>query len=113
MAACSNGACASKSERNPDLPSPHFSVSHLAFDSVLGTFKLVILILVAFSGFAALNGKTRGPTPDNFTNAFEGSRNDIYGIASCIYNVSRLRRSVTDSMLTQLFQGRLELRWLR
>lgn len=43
--------------------------------------------MIAFAGFGALAGRTRdSQPPDNFSNAFVGSRNDIYGIASCIYN---------------------------
>ena len=52
----------------------------------MGLFKIVILLLIAFAGFGALAGHTQGPTPDNFTNAFAGTRSDIYGIAQCIYN---------------------------
>lgn len=58
----------------------------LRFQNALGMIKFFILLLIAFAGFAALAGHTRIPKPDNFTNAFEGSRNDIYGIAQCIYN---------------------------
>lgn len=58
----------------------------LLFQNVIGTFKVVILLLIVFSGFAALAGRTKGPAPDNFTNAFDGTRSDIYGIANCIYN---------------------------
>ncbi|KAI8825615.1 amino acid permease-domain-containing protein [Fimicolochytrium jonesii] len=59
----------------------------LRFQNVVGLFKLVILVLIAFTGFAALAGKSRAnPPPDNFTNAFEGTRSDLYGIVSCIYN---------------------------
>lgn len=59
----------------------------LRLQNALGVFKLVILLLVSISGFAALAGRTKiQPPPDNFTNAFAGTRNDIFGIASCIYN---------------------------
>ncbi|KAL4400191.1 methionine permease [Malassezia pachydermatis] len=58
----------------------------LIFQNVIGIFKVVILLLIVFAGFAALAGQTEGPTPDNFTNAFAGTRSDIYGVASCIYN---------------------------
>jgi hypothetical protein len=54
----------------------------------MGTFKIVILLLISFSGFAALAGKTKIEPPRNFDNAFAGTRSDMFGIASCIYNVS-------------------------
>jgi len=60
----------------------------LLFQNGLGMFKVVILALIVFAGFGALAGHTKAPTPDNFTNAFEGSRSDVYGIGNCIYNVS-------------------------
>ncbi|WFD29881.1 methionine permease [Malassezia sp. CBS 17886] len=58
----------------------------LAFQNALGLFKVVILVLIAFAGFAALAGHIRVPPPHNFDNAFAGSRSDIYGVAQCIYN---------------------------
>lgn len=62
-------------------------------DSTIGLFKIVILLLISFAGFAALAGHTKGPAPNNFTNAFAGTRSDIYGIAQCIYNVSDITQS--------------------
>jgi hypothetical protein len=53
----------------------------------MGVFKIVILLLISCAGFAGLAGKTRVEVPNNFVNAFEGTRNDMFGIASCIYNV--------------------------
>ncbi|WFD25437.1 methionine permease [Malassezia nana] len=58
----------------------------LMFQNAIGTFKVVILFLIVFAGFAALAGHYKGPEVHNFSNAFEGSRNDIYGVSSCIYN---------------------------
>jgi len=58
----------------------------LMFQNAIGTFKVVILFLIVFAGFVALGGHTKGPNPHNFDNAFEGARNDIYGVSSCIYN---------------------------
>lgn len=58
--------------------------------SVMGVFKIVIMLLISFAGFGALAGRTKVEVPNNFVNAFEGSRNDMFGIASCIYNVSPL-----------------------
>ncbi len=60
----------------------------LRFQNAFGLFKIVILLVISFAGFAALAGHVRGGAPDNFTNAFQGTRGDIYGIAQCIYNVS-------------------------
>ncbi|TPX55885.1 hypothetical protein PhCBS80983_g04941 [Powellomyces hirtus] len=59
----------------------------LRFQNVVGLVKLAILVLIAITGFFALAGKTKDvPAPDNFTNAFEGTRSDLYGIVNCIYN---------------------------
>ncbi|PKI84483.1 methionine permease [Malassezia vespertilionis] len=58
----------------------------LRFQNALGLFKVVILVLIVFAGFAALAGHVRIPKPHNFDNAFSGTRSDIYGVASCIYN---------------------------
>lgn len=71
-------------------------------NSVMGFFKIIILLLISFAGFAALAGRTRVEVPNNFINAFEGTRNDMFGIASCIYNVSANARcrSTARSSLT-------------
>ena len=58
----------------------------LLFQNTVGLFKVVILLLIVFAGFAALAGHTKGPTPHNFSNAFDNTRNDIYGVSQCIYN---------------------------
>ncbi|KAJ3162580.1 hypothetical protein HDU88_006613 [Geranomyces variabilis] len=59
----------------------------LRFQNVAGTLKLAILVLIAVTGFAALGGHTKlDVQPDNFSNAFEGTRSDTYGIVNCIYN---------------------------
>lgn len=40
--------------------------------NVLGVFKVVVLLVIVFAGFAALAGHVKvDPKPDNFTNAFE------------------------------------------
>jgi len=39
--------------------------------NVLGCFKLVLLLLVVCTGFAALAGRSAGPTPNNFS-SFHG-----------------------------------------
>ena len=58
----------------------------LRFQNVVGVLKLVILLFISLAGFAALAGRTQTPAPDNFTNAFAGSRSDVYGTVNCIYN---------------------------
>lgn len=58
----------------------------LLFQNALGTFKVVILLLIVFAGFAALAGENRGKVPHNFNNAFAGARSDVYAVSSCIYN---------------------------
>lgn len=58
----------------------------LVFQNVLGTFKVVILFLIVFAGFAALAGENKGKVPHNFDNAFTGARSDVYAVSSCIYN---------------------------
>jgi amino acid transporter len=59
------------------------------FQNAIGAFKIAIMLVIVFAGFAALGGHTRVPVvPSNFDNAFAGSRSDIYGIASCIVRTS-------------------------
>ncbi|KAJ3006254.1 hypothetical protein HKX48_000214 [Thoreauomyces humboldtii] len=59
----------------------------LRFQNAAGLIKLVILVLIAVAGFFALAGKTKlDVQPDNFSNAFEGTRSDLFGISNCIYN---------------------------
>ena len=38
----------------------------------LGVFKLVVLVLIIFTGFAALSGRMHGEKPDNFS-SFDGA----------------------------------------
>ncbi|KAK8044637.1 amino acid transporter [Apiospora rasikravindrae] len=47
--------------------------------NVLGIFKVVILLLIVFSGFAALAGRRRVPDPHNFDNAFRLETGDGWG----------------------------------
>ncbi|WFD45359.1 methionine permease [Malassezia psittaci] len=58
----------------------------LWFQNILGVFKVVILLLIVFAGFAALAGHHNGPNPHNFENAFAGTHNSVYNVSSCIYN---------------------------
>jgi hypothetical protein len=80
--------------------------------NIVGIFKIVILLLISFAGFGALAGKTKIDPPNNFDNAFAGTRNDIFGISSCIYNVSDHRTLIymeADKILRYPFKGNLEL----
>ncbi|WVQ74904.1 hypothetical protein IAR50_004512 [Cryptococcus sp. DSM 104548] len=58
----------------------------LRFLNIVGFFKIIILLLISFAGFGALAGHTKIDPPHNFSDAFVGTRSDIFGIAACIYN---------------------------
>ncbi|WDK18603.1 amino acid permease [Colletotrichum graminicola] len=47
--------------------------------NVLGVFKVVVLLFIVFSGFAALAGRRRVPDPHNFDNAFRIEDGEGYG----------------------------------
>jgi len=47
--------------------------------NVLGVFKVVILLFIVFSGFAALAGHRRIPDPENFKDAFKLEVTEDYG----------------------------------
>jgi amino acid transporter len=47
--------------------------------NVLGVFKVVILLFIIFSGFAALAGHRKIPNPHNFDDAFRLEKGDGYG----------------------------------
>ncbi|KAI1076893.1 amino acid transporter [Whalleya microplaca] len=47
--------------------------------NLLGIFKVVILLLIVFSGFAAIAGRLRVPPPGNFHNAFDIEVTEDYG----------------------------------
>ncbi|RPB05326.1 amino acid transporter [Choiromyces venosus 120613-1] len=56
--------------------------------NALGVFKVVILLLIVFSGFAALAGNIRiDEKPNNFTSAFEGRRGDATSYTSALLNI--------------------------
>ncbi|KAI0671380.1 amino acid/polyamine transporter I [Trametes maxima] len=60
----------------------------LRLQNVLGTIKLLILLLIIISGFAALGGHLKIEKPHNFTNAFAGTKNaSAYGVVTALYNV--------------------------
>lgn len=58
--------------------------------NVLGIFKVVVLLLIVFSGFAALGGHLKIPKPHNFDNAFSFDPDmggGIYNYASALLRV--------------------------
>jgi amino acid transporter len=59
----------------------------LRLQNILGVIKLIILLIIVFSGFAALGGHLRIEKPHNFENAFEGTTGSAYGVVTALYNV--------------------------
>ncbi|KAE9964973.1 hypothetical protein BLS_007935 [Venturia inaequalis] len=59
----------------------------LRLQNFLGVIKLLILLLIIVSGFAALGGHLRIEKPNNFDNAFEGTTGSAYGVVTALYNV--------------------------
>ncbi|KIW14105.1 hypothetical protein PV08_06886 [Exophiala spinifera] len=59
----------------------------LRLQNLLGVFKLVIVLLIVVSGWAALGGALKVPKPHNFDNAFEGTTGSAYGVVTALYNV--------------------------
>ncbi|KAJ7170582.1 high-affinity methionine permease, partial [Mycena crocata] len=59
----------------------------LWLQNVLGFFKIVVLLFIICTGFAALAGHVPGGKPHNFTNAFEGTKTDANLFVSALYNV--------------------------
>ncbi|KAI5777735.1 amino acid/polyamine transporter I [Geopyxis carbonaria] len=58
--------------------------------NVLGVFKVLVLLFIVCSGFAALAGHTRiSPAPDNFTNAFanRGFGGGVYNYATALLRI--------------------------
>lgn len=61
--------------------------------NVLGIFKVVILLFIVFSGFAALAGHRKVPDPGNFRNSFkiEATRDyggqGVYGYANALLSI--------------------------
>lgn len=51
----------------------------LRLGNVLGVFKVVVLVLIVFSGFAAIAGRRLVPDPHNFDNAFSVHEGDGWG----------------------------------
>lgn len=59
----------------------------LRLQNFLGVVKLLILLLIVFSGFAALGGKLKIEKPNNFDNAFANTTGSAYGVVTALYNV--------------------------
>jgi amino acid transporter len=59
----------------------------LRLQNALGVIKLLILLLIIVSGFAALGGHMKIEKPNNFDNAFAGTTGSPYGIVTALYNV--------------------------
>ncbi|KAK0203145.1 high affinity methionine permease [Desarmillaria ectypa] len=62
----------------------------LRLQNALGIFKIVILLLITFSGFAALAGHIKLPDdekPHNFRNAFDGTESNANAFVTGLYNV--------------------------
>lgn len=50
---------------------------------MLGVFKVVVLVFIVLSGFAALGGKLKVPKPENLQDAFRW-----HGFGGGVYNYS-------------------------
>ncbi|KAL1954087.1 hypothetical protein VTO42DRAFT_1775 [Malbranchea cinnamomea] len=59
----------------------------LRLQNFLGIVKLLVLLLIVVSGWAALGGALKVEKPDNFSNAFEGTTGSAYGVVTALYNV--------------------------
>ncbi|KAJ5774124.1 hypothetical protein N7457_009020 [Penicillium paradoxum] len=59
----------------------------IRLQNALGVIKLVIIVFIIVAGWVALGGHTKAETPDNFSNAFEGTLGSGYGIVMALYNV--------------------------
>jgi amino acid transporter len=62
--------------------------------NVLGVFKVIILVFIIFSGFAALAGHRKVPNPKNFDNAFKLETGDGYGGGGAYAYCSALLRII-------------------
>ncbi|RMD41295.1 hypothetical protein DV735_g3842, partial [Chaetothyriales sp. CBS 134920] len=60
----------------------------LRLQNLLGTIKIIILLIIIIAGFVALGGHIKiDPKPDNFSNAFSGTTGSAYGVVTALYNV--------------------------
>lgn len=59
----------------------------LRIQNLLGVVKLGVILLIVFSGFAVLGGKTKVEDPGNFVNPWDGGTTSPYGIVTALYGV--------------------------
>ncbi|KAH8905858.1 amino acid transporter [Coniochaeta sp. PMI_546] len=62
----------------------------LRLQNLLGTIKLIIVLIIIVAGWVALAGHIKLPEdekPHNFRNAFEGTTGSAYGVVTALYNV--------------------------
>ena len=59
----------------------------LRLQNALGVIKLIVLLIIIVSGFAALGGHLKIDKPHNFDNAFAGTTGSPYGVVNALYNV--------------------------
>jgi amino acid transporter len=60
----------------------------LRLQNLLGTIKLLVILLIVVSGWAALGGAIKlDEKPNNFENAFKGTTGSAYGVVTALYNV--------------------------
>jgi len=59
----------------------------LRLQNLLGIIKLLIILLIVVSGWAALGGALKIDKPHNFDNAFAGTTGSAYGVVTALYNV--------------------------
>ncbi|CAK7235044.1 methionine permease [Sporothrix curviconia] len=62
----------------------------LRLQNLLGTIKLIIILIIVIGGWIALAGHIKLPEdekPHNFRNAFEGTTGSAYGVVTALYNV--------------------------
>ncbi|KAK7440411.1 hypothetical protein VKT23_017049 [Stygiomarasmius scandens] len=59
----------------------------IRLQNILGFFKIVVLLFIICTGFAALAGHVPGGKPDNFKNSFAGTKTDANLFINAMYNV--------------------------
>ncbi|OBR14714.1 Amino acid permease [Colletotrichum higginsianum IMI 349063] len=62
----------------------------LRLQNLLGSIKLIIILIIILCGFVALGGHVKLPEdqkPRNFENAFAGTTGSAYGVVTALYNV--------------------------
>jgi amino acid transporter len=62
----------------------------IRLQNVLGTIKVIVILIIVVAGWVALAGHLKLPEdqrPHNFANAFEGTTGSAYGVVTALYNV--------------------------